>query len=151
MLAVGVVIAIKPSINSDHHQKYQSIFTKLEIHYLRMYESVAKNTHGKIENYESLKINVTKLKQLANELKNIPAFITDKEELENLNSKVAQINYDVNLLDKLSKKFMSVNSKLNDWFKNRRWFIQNFYIMGGRTQWTFLKILSFHLQYFLME
>ena len=114
MLAVGVVIAIKPSINSDHHQKYQSIFTKLEIHYLRMYESVAKNTHGKIENYESLKINVTKLKQLANELKNIPAFITDKEELENLNSKVAQINYDVNLLDKLSKKFMSVNSKLND-------------------------------------
>lgn len=113
MLAVGVVIAIKPSIDSYHHQQYQQAFTKMENYYLRMIESASKNANASTNDYSSLRSNLSKLQSYSSEMKNLPQFIDDKDLIESLNSKIDQINYDANLLDKTGIEFMRVNSLLN--------------------------------------
>mgnify|MGYP006228814781 CR=1 FL=1 len=65
MVAVGVVVALKPSINENHHQHYQEAFGKLENYYLRMSENAYKTAQGGVAHYDFLQANLVKLKRYA--------------------------------------------------------------------------------------
>lgn len=113
MFAVGAVIAIKPSINESHHQKYQEAFGKLENYYLRMSENAYKTTQGGIGHYDFLQANLVKLKRFAHAMVFVPEYL-DNSTKEILITQANQIIKDVDILDQQAIEFMRVNSLLNN-------------------------------------
>ncbi|WEJ62692.1 methyl-accepting chemotaxis protein [Thiomicrorhabdus lithotrophica] len=113
MFAVGAVIVIKPSINTDHHEQYQNAFSKLENHYLRMSENSFKAAQGNVGHYDFIQANLVKLKRFASAMEFTPDYL-DSNTQATLKTSVKKIVDDVEALDQLSVEFMRVNSLLNN-------------------------------------
>ncbi|MEA1990255.1 MAG: methyl-accepting chemotaxis protein [Pseudomonadota bacterium] len=113
MFAVGSIIVIKPSINTDHHEQYQNAFSKLENHYLRMSENSFKAAQGNVGHYDFIQANLVKLKRFASAMEFTPDYL-DSNTQATLQASVKKIVDDVEALDQLSIEFMRVNSLLNN-------------------------------------
>jgi len=113
MLAVAVVVAVKPSINEKHHQQYQESFGKLESYYLRMSENAYKTAQGGVGHYDFLQANLVKLKRYASAMVYMPDYL-DEATKAKLKVEAEKIIADVEGLDQLAIEFMRVNSLLNN-------------------------------------
>lgn len=113
MIAVGTVIAIKPSINSQHHQKYNEAFSELENYYLRMSENAYKAAQGGVGHYDFLQANLVKLKRYANAMLYTPDYLSDDLKAKLVNQAKTTIA-DVDKLDQQAIEFMRVNSLLKN-------------------------------------
>ena len=113
MFAVGSIIIIKPSINITHHDKYQTAFSKLENHYLRMSENAYKAAQGNVGHYDFIQANLVKLKRYANAMEYTPDYL-DENTQTILHADVKKIIDDVEFLDQQTIEFMRINSLLNN-------------------------------------
>ncbi len=113
MFAVGSVIAIKPSVDEKHHQKYQEAFSELENYYLRMSENAYKTAQGGVGHYDFLQANLVKLKRYANAMVFVPEYV-DIETANKLKAEADKIITEVENLDQLAVEFMRVNSLLTN-------------------------------------
>lgn len=113
MFAVGAVVAIKPSINEQHHQKYNEAFSELENYYLRMSENAYKTAQGGVGHYDFLQANLVKLKRYANAMVYTPDYLNSESKTK-LEAQAKNIIADVEKLDQQAIEFMRVNSLLNN-------------------------------------
>jgi len=113
MFGVGAVVAIKPSINEQHHQKYTEAFSKLENYYLRMSENAYKTAQGGVGHYDFLQANLVKLKRYANAMVFSPEYLPSDVKTT-LDSQAKTIIANVDQLDQQAIEFMRVNSLLNN-------------------------------------
>lgn len=113
MVAVALVVFIKPTINDQHHQRYQEAFSSLENYYLRMSENAYKTAQGGVGHYDFLQANLVKLKRYANAMVFMPEFV-DEATKTKLLAEAKTIIDDVEELDQIAIEFMRVNSLLNN-------------------------------------
>lgn len=113
IISVATVIALKPSINNEHHQAYQEAFSKLENFYLRMSENSYKSATGSVGHYDFLQANLVKLKRYASAMVFVPDYVSP--EFKALLTRHSEnIIQEVEQLDTLAIEFMRINSLLNN-------------------------------------
>lgn len=113
MVAVAVIIAMKPTIHANHHQAYQEAFSQLKIHYLRLSENAYKITQGGVGHYDFIQANLVKLKRVSEAMEFVPDYL-DESAKQSLKSQSQTIITEAQQLDNDIVEFMRVNSLLNN-------------------------------------
>lgn len=113
MVAVAVIIAMKPTIHANHHQAYQEAFSQLKIHYLRLSENAYKITQGGVGHYDFIQANLVKLKRVSEAMEFVPDYL-DESAKQSLKSQSQTILTEAQQLDNDIVEFMRVNSLLNN-------------------------------------
>ncbi len=113
MLAVVTVIALKPSMNIEHHEAYQNTFNNLVKHRLLASENTYKTTQGYVGHYDYVQKNILKLLRDSDALFYMPDFLDETAKASLLKS-VEKIAKNAHKLDELSIHFMRKNSVLNN-------------------------------------
>ena len=113
MFAVITVIAIKPSINIDHHEDYQNAFNSLTKHHLLTSENTYKVTQGYIGHYDYVQKNALKTLLYSDALFYTPDFL-DKTAKTSLLKQIDIIAKNAHKIDELTIHFMRKNSVLNN-------------------------------------
>ncbi len=113
MVAVITVIAIRPSINIDHHEDYQDAFNNLIKHRLLASENTYKTTQGYIGHYDYVQQNILKLLRGSDALFYMPDFLNETAQASLLKN-IQKIADEAKKIDELSIHFMRKNSVLNN-------------------------------------